>query len=72
MSKPTEIDKLKHWIDSEFSILHIYALVIMWLLTHGILPHVIIGVLAFVNIFYAVKRAVWIGKQDRNYLKVKD
>lgn len=65
-----DITKLKHWVDSEFSVLHIYALVIMLLVTEGLVPNLIIGTLIAINVVYALKRVTWIVKVDKKYLKV--
>lgn len=61
--------KLRHWIDTEFSILHIYVLVVIWLLVDGWLPHTIVGALLFINVVYAIERSAWLASVDRHYLK---
>lgn len=62
--------KIRHWLDSEFSIMHIYLLVVMWLLTKGWLPHTIVGILIFLNATYGLKRILWLAKADKDYLKI--
>lgn len=67
------MDKLaRTWMDAELSVLHVYELVIIWLLTDGTVPHLIVGTLIFINMVYALRRAAWVGKHDRDYLKLKE
>lgn len=62
--------KLRHWLDAEFTIMHIYVLVVIWLLTDGWLPHTIVGVLIVLNAVYTIKRALWLASVDKHYLKI--
>lgn len=62
--------KIRHWLDTEFSIMHIYVLVVIWLLVDGWLPHTIVGGLIAINIIYALKRVSWLMSVDKHYLKV--
>jgi hypothetical protein len=70
MAKLTEIDKLKYWIDTEFTILHIMFAIIMLQLTHGVLPTVIFGVYLFISVVYAFTRMAYVAYFDKNYLRI--
>ena len=62
--------KIRHWLDGEFSIMHIHMLIIIWLLVDGWLPHTIVGGLIAINIVYVLKRVSWLASVDKHYLKV--
>lgn len=68
--KLTEIDKLKYWIDTEFTILHVMFGIIMLQITHGLLPTLILSVYIFISVVYALVRAAYLASVDKNYLKV--
>lgn len=70
MAKITEIEKLKYWMDSEFSILHAMFGIIMLQLTHGALPTVLFSLYIVISITYAIVRAAYVASIDKNYLKV--
>lgn len=68
--KLTELDMLKYWIDSEFTILHIMFAVILWQLTEGWLPHILIGIYIFISVMYVIARLAYVASQDPKYLKI--
>ena len=70
MSKLTEIDKLKYWIDTEFTILHIMFGIIMLQLTHGWLPTVVFSVYIVISVVYMLTRIAYLASIDKDYLKV--
>lgn len=70
MSKLTEVDKLKYWIDTEFSILHIMFAIIMLQLTHGVLPTVIFGIYLIISVVYTISRIMYVAYFDKDYLKI--
>jgi hypothetical protein len=70
LKKLTEAEKLKYWLDMEFTILHTMFGIIMWQLTTGWLPHLFWGAYIFISILYLIPRAVIIAANDPNYLRV--
>ncbi len=70
MKKLTEMDKLKYWVDTEFTILHIMLYIVMWLLTHSTFVHVLLALLIVRSVAYMLARTVYLASADRNYLKV--
>lgn len=70
MSKLTEVDKLKYWIDTELSILHIMFAVIMLQLTHGVLPTLVFGVYLVITVVYTVSRAAYVASFDKDYIRI--
>ncbi len=70
MKKLKEADKLKYWLDIEFSILHIMFGIIMLQLTSGWIPSILFGVYIFIQALYALPRMVALAADDPDYLKV--
>ncbi len=70
MAKPTELDKLKTWLDMEITILHIMFYVVIWLLTHNLVAHIILAVFIVYSVLYLVSRGVYMASIDKNYLKI--
>lgn len=70
MNKSTELEKLKFWIDSEFSILHAMFAIIMLQLTHGWLPTIVFSAYLFFTVLYTLTRIIYIAATDKDYLKV--
>lgn len=68
--KLTEGEKLKYWIDAEFSILHAMFAIIMLQLTSGRVIHV--GLLLYTawSIIYAIVRIAYIATSDSDFLRV--
>lgn len=69
-SKLSDMDKLKFWLDSEITILHIMFYVVMWLLTHNIVAHVVLALLIVYSMLYFVVRVAYMAENDKDYLKV--
>ena len=69
MKKLTELEKLKYWIDVEVTILHIMFGAVMWQLTTGFLPHLILGVYMAYSLLYMVTRVAVIAADDPQYLR---
>lgn len=70
MKKLTEADKLKYWLDVEFSILHIMFGIIMLQLTTGWLPSLLFGTYIVFQALYAIPRMAIVFSNDPNYLRV--
>ena len=70
MSKLTEIEKLKYWMDAEFTILHIMFAVVLWQLTEGFVPHLVLGLYIGYSVLYTITRIAYVATQDKNYLRV--
>lgn len=70
MSKLTELELLKYWIDTEFTIVHIMFGFIMLELTEGLFWSVVLGVYIAYSMFYAFTRLAIVAANDPNYLKV--
>ena len=70
MKNLTELDKLKYWIDVEFTILHIMFGVIMLNITDGWLPTLFFFAYIVIRVLYAIPRLALIASVDKNYLKV--
>ena len=69
MKKLTEQDKLKYWIDTEFTITHIMFAVVVLLLTEGWLWNIIIGVYIAYCLLYIITRIAVIAVDDPDYLR---
>ena len=69
MKKLTEQDKLKYWIDTEFTIIHIMFAVVVLLLTEGWLWNIIIGVYITYCLLYILTRIAVIAADDPDYLR---
>lgn len=69
MGKPelTEIEKLKYWIDIEFTVLHIMFAIILGVIVGGIIWW-FVGAYIFISVVYIIKRA---RVMPQDYLKVK-
>lgn len=69
MRKLTELEKMKYWMDAELTILHIMFAVIMWQLTEGWLPHIILGIYIVFSLIYTLVKISYIAADDPDYLK---
>ncbi len=69
-TKLSELEKLKYWLDSEITILHIMFAVVLWQLTEGWLPHLFIVIYIFISVIYASVRIAYVASQEKNYLRV--
>jgi len=70
MSKLTEMEKLKYWIDSEFTILHIMFAVVMFQLTEGLIWNIVLTLYVVWSLLYLVTRLAVIAADDPNYLRM--
>lgn len=68
--KLTEGEKLKYWIDAEFSILHAMWGTVMYNLVDGKVLHILFGVYIAWCLIYGVVRVAYISLSDSNYLRV--
>lgn len=68
--KLTEYEKLKYWIDSEFSILHAMFGIIMLNLTEGWFWTLFFTIYIVASIIYAIVRMAYVAQDDPKYLKV--
>ena len=70
MKKLTDIEMLKYWIDTEFTILHIMFAIIMLQLVEGIGWIIAFYVYIAIQVFYAIVRLAVIASQDKDYLRI--
>ena len=70
MKKLTEIEKLKYWVDAEFTILHVMFAIIMLQLTSGWFPTVVLAIYLIISILYTLARIAYVASFDKDYLKV--
>lgn len=70
MKKLTETEKLKYWIDSEFTILHIMFAILMLQLTNGLVWTIILWVYMVWSVLYLLTRLAILASDDPNYLRV--
>jgi len=70
MKKLTDLQKLKYWLDVEFTILHIMFYIVMWQLTSSWFLHLILGVFMFYSALYMIVRVAVIAADDPDYLRV--
>ena len=69
MKKLTELDKLKFWIDTEFTIIHIMFCVIMIVLTKGWFWTFFFAGYIGLALFYIIVRLAVIAADDPDYLR---
>ena len=69
-TKLTELEKLKYWVDAEFTILHIMFAVVMFQLTEGWLWNIGLGLYVVWQFFYLITRLAVIAADDPDYLRV--
>lgn len=69
MKKLTETDKLKYWIDAEFSILHVMFAVVMLELTEGWVWNIILSLYIVYSVLYILTRIAVIAVDDPDYLR---
>lgn len=70
MKKLKEADKLKYWLDIEFSILHIMFGIIMLQLTSGWLPSIVLSAYILFQMLYVIPRMASLASDDPEYLRV--
>lgn len=70
MKRLTDVEKLKYWIDTEFTILHVMFAVVMLELTEGWVWNIILGVYIAYSVLYIFTRLAVIAADDPNYLRV--
>lgn len=70
MAKLKDIDLLKYWADSEFSIIHIWAAMIMYQLVEASWQHIALGIYIVFNVLYGIVRISYVVQQDPDYLRV--
>lgn len=70
MKKLTELEKLKYWIDAEFTILHVMFGVVILQLTNGLFWNIAIGIYIVFSLVYILTRLAFIAADDPDYLRV--
>lgn len=68
-NKLTELEKLKYWLDTEITILHIMFAVVVLLLTEGWIWNILIGLYIVYSVLYMITRLAVIAADDPDYLK---
>lgn len=69
-SDTTELDKLKYWLDTEITILHVMFYVVIWFLTHSLFIHILLTLLMVYSVLYIISRATYLASLDKDYLKI--
>jgi len=69
MKKLTELQKMKYWLDTELTTLHIMFAVVMLQLTEGWLPNLVLGVYIVLSMLYVLVRLSFIAADDPDYLR---
>lgn len=70
MKKLTDLEKLRYWVDSEFTLLHIMFAVVMFQLTEGWLWNIGLGLYVLWQFLYLLVRLAAIAADDPDYLRV--
>lgn len=70
MSKLTEFEKLKYWVDGEFTVLHIMFAVVMFQLTEGWVWNIALSIYIVWQVLYLFVRLAAIAADDPDYLRV--
>jgi hypothetical protein len=65
-----EFVKLKHWIDAEFTVLHVYLAVILGFLVHRRFIWVVVVVYVIISLIYAASRFAYVESKHKGYLKI--
>lgn len=69
-NKLTELEKLKYWLDTEITILHIMFAVVVLLLTEGWIWNILIGLYIAYSVLYMITRLAVIAADDPDFLKL--
>ena len=69
MKKLTELQKMKHWLDAEVTMLHVMFAVVMLQLTEGWVNTFILSFYITWCVIYALVRIAYIAADDPDYLK---
>lgn len=67
--KLSEVQKLKYWLDTEFTILHIMFAVVLLFLTEGWIWNTVIGIYILWSVLYLFTRLAIIAADDPDYLR---
>ena len=70
MKNLTELQIMKYWIDSEFSVLHAMFAIIMLQLVDGSFWTIFFWVYLIIQIIYALVRIAVVAANDKDYLKI--
>ena len=70
MKKLTDLEKLKYWIDSEFTVVHILLAIVMLQVTENLVWNIIIGLYIAYSAVYLLTRLAVIAADDPDYLRV--
>jgi len=70
MSRTTEIDKLKYWLDGEISILHAMLAFIAMLLLDNAISDVVFSIYIGYSVLYALVRFSFVYSKEKDYLSV--
>lgn len=68
-TKLTDFEKLKYWIDTEFTVLHIMFAIVMFQLTEGWVWNIILTLYVIWSILYLFTRLAVIAADDPDYLR---
>ena len=70
MKKLTEVEKLKYWLDSELSILHIMFAILLYNMLPETWQHILIIIYIALQALYGLTRLGYLFAHDPDYLKV--
>lgn len=66
----TETEKLKYWMDTQFTMLQIFACIILLQVTQGWVWNIILGVYIVWSALYIIVRLAVIAADDPDYLRL--
>ncbi len=69
-NKLTDLEKLKFWLDTEFTIVHVILAVILLQVTKGLVWNIILGAYILYSLVYILTRLAVIAADDPDYLRV--
>ncbi len=70
MKNLTEMDKLKYWLDTEFTVLHIMFALIMMQLVNNWLVSLFFSIYIVIQVLYMIPRLALLASADKDFLKV--
>lgn len=70
MRELSESQKLKYWLDIEFTMINIKFLIVVYLLTTNFYVHWFLLFYGFVNVVYMLPRLGILAEVDKDFLKV--
>lgn len=67
----SELEKLKYWLDSELTLMHIGFYVLFGIVLNTKKWWIVMVALIFISLIYMLKRVIVLARDDKDYLNVK-